>query len=479
VFAILAILVVAGWIWLALNPLFPSPKTGNLHASASRDLSIGAGQATLAVQLEARINDNATKTSSGQPGPPTLSARITPTETGSVEGVRLLLAPGDATGPSSAVLETQPGRLDWTMPCPDGQGKPCRQLVVLIVEAPPSTTERKLRLTVDGDLRYPTYTPTPGWSSFDLDLRSVGPQAGMGANPVADAGGTVELAMDRPVISVPVHVEYGAAPSADHGPPPAALRLALEAVRLTETAPAGFDAPEPVRATVFGADGTVVARLGVRPGEAPTLSVALGPCASGCAIDYRIAFEWMDRRPEADYRLTWGAGIIGLPADDRSPVSVSVRAGAPEVAALAGTALAPPPGAGRSRAQRLEVAVAGLPAAGVAPNPLHVQMLITATVDPAVEIGTDVVRIEPYPFEGRTGLAVPFNVEPGQAGAIVVNLEDGCTASRCDRWALQSSTVNRTGASPSDPLEVTWQLDVRAWHLLPDSTALTLSLEVQ
>jgi len=141
--AILAILVVAGGIWLTLNPPFASQKTGRLQASASRDLTFGAGQATLAIQLDAKVNDNATKTSSGQPGPPTLSARITPTETGSVEGVRLLLALGDASSASAVVQATQPGRLDWAMPCPDGQGKPCRQLVVLIVEAPPSTSERK------------------------------------------------------------------------------------------------------------------------------------------------------------------------------------------------------------------------------------------------------------------------------------------------------------------------------------------------
>ncbi len=475
----LAIIVVVGGIWLTLNPPFANPKTGRLQASASRDLTIGAGQTTLAVQLEARINDNATKTSGSQPGPPTLSAKITPTDTGSVEGVRLLLAPGDATGPSSAVHEIQPASLDWTMPCPDGQGKPCRQLVSLIVDAPPSSTERKLRLTVDGDLRYPTFSPTPGWSSFDLDLRPVGAQTGMGPTPVADAGGTVELAMDRPVVAVPVHVEYGAAPSTGHGPPPAALRLTLEAVRLTDTAPAGFDAPEPVRATLFASDGTVVARLGVRPGEAPILAVALGPCASGCVSDYRIAFEWMDRRPEADYRLTWRGEIVGLPADDRPAVPVAIRAGDPEVAALAGTAFAPLPDAGPFRGQRPVVGIGGLPPFGVASSPVHVQMLTTAAVDPAMEIGTGVVSIEPFATDGRGSLGVPFDVQPGGTGAIVLNGDDGCTASRCEHWILQSSIVNQTGAIASDRPEVTWQFEVRAWRLLPDPTPLALSLEVQ
>ena len=479
----LVILVILGGIWLTLNPPFRTPETGDLHSSASRDVTIGAGQATVAVQLAARINENAFPATNGQPGPPALSARIIPTETGSVEGVRLLLAPGDATSPASVVRETAPGRLDWTMPCLDGPRRPCRLLVVLIVEAPPSATDRKLRLSVEGDLRYPIYTPTPGWSSFDLDLRSVGPETGMGPNPVADASGTVELAVSKPVIAVPLHVEYGAAPPADQGAPPAALQLALETVRLTETAPAGLDAPEPVRATVFASDGTVVARLGVRPGDAPTLTVALGPCASGCATDYRIAFEWMDRRPDADYRLTWRAEIIGLPGKDRAAVPVAMRAGDPEVAELAATTVAPGPDGGPLRARRVDVEVRGLPPVGATPSPVHVQMLITSSVDPAIEIGTGVVSIQPFAVLGRGGLGVPFDVEPGQTGAIVLNLEDGCTTSRCDQWGFQSSIPIPidpvAGESPSDALDVTWQLEVRAWRLLPDAPPITLSLDVR
>jgi hypothetical protein len=477
---VLAILVAVGVIWFMLNPPFGSPETGKLHTSAARDLTVQAGQATLAIQLEARLNDNAMRSPNGQPGPPTLSAHLVPTPNGSVEGVRLLIAPGDVTSPSSSVRETAPGRLDWTMPCLDGPGRPCRQVVMLLVEAPPSATDRKLRLSVEGDLRYPNFVPTPGWSSFDLDLRSVGSQAGMGPNPVADAGGTVELAMGRPVVTVPVHVEYGAAPSSDAGPPPAMLRLALETVRLTETAPAGLDAPEPVRATVLAADGTVVGRLGVRPGEAPTLSVALDPCASGCGRDYRIAFEWMDRRPDADYRLTWRAEIIGMPADDRAAVSVAMRAGDPEVAEMAGTTLAPRSDAGPLRGQRLEVSIGGLPPVDVASSPVHVQLLVTASVDPAVAVGTDVVRIEPFAVEAAArSVDVPFDVVPGETGAIVVNLDDGCPASRCDRWALMSSIANPTGAVPSAQLDVTWQLEVRAWRLVPDAAPLTLSLDVR
>ena len=478
--AIVAVLFVAGLIWFSLNPPFASPKTGTLHSSASRDLSIGAGQATLAIRLEARINDNAMRSPSGQPSPPTLSAKVVSSPNGSLDGVRLSTAPGEATSPPSTVRATAPGRLDWTMPCPDGPGRPCRQVLLLVVEAPPSATERKLKLSVEGDLQYPTFVPTPGWSSFDLDLRPVGSQSGMGPSPVAEARGTVELAMSRPVVAVPVHVEYGAAPPPDQGPPPAALRLALETVRLTETAPAGLDAPESVRATVLAADGSVVGRLGVRPGEAAILSVALGPCASDCVRDYRIAFEWLDRRPEADYRLTWHAEVIGLPADDQSGVPVALVAGDPEVAELAGTTLAPRPDIGPLRAQRLDVGIGGLPPAGVAPSPVHVQLLVTATVDPAVEIGTDVVRIEPVPVEAQSGrLRIPFDVVPGQTGAIVVNLDDGCLASRCDRWVVVSSIMNPAGVAPSAQLEVTWQLEVRAWRLVPDPAPITLSLDVQ
>jgi hypothetical protein len=477
--AIFVVLVVAGVIWFSLNPPFASPKTGKLHASASRDLRIEAGQSTLAIRLDARLNDNAMRASGGQPGPPTLKASLIPTPSGSVEGVRLLLVPGDSTGPLSAVRETTPARLDWTMPCLDGPGRPCRQIILLLVEAPPSPTERKLRLAVEGELAYPTFTPTPGWSSFDLDLRSVGPQAGMGPNPAAEAGGTVELAMSRPVAAVPVHLEYGATASSDPGPPPAALRLALETVRSTDTAPAGLDAPEPVRATVFAADGAVVGRVGVRPGEGRTLAIALGACASSCVTDYRIAFEWMDRQPDADYRLTWRAEVIGLPADDRSPVAVAMREGDAEVAELAGTMLAPRPELAPLRGQRLDLAIGGLPPTGVASSPVHVQLLVTATIDPAVEIGTDVVTIEPFAVEGRGSIKIPFDVAPGKAGAIVLNLEDGCNGSRCDRWAFQSSIANTFGASPSAVPDVTWQLEVRAWRLVPDAAPITPSLDVR
>ena len=40
--AIVAILGTVGVIWLMINPPFASPKTGNLHTSATRDLTIKA-----------------------------------------------------------------------------------------------------------------------------------------------------------------------------------------------------------------------------------------------------------------------------------------------------------------------------------------------------------------------------------------------------------------------------------------------------
>jgi hypothetical protein len=477
--AILAVLGVVGVIWLTLNPPFASPKTGQLHATATHDLTIGAGQATLAVRLEAKLNDNAMRTPNGQPGPPMLNAKLSPTPTGSLDGVRLSLAPGDATGPSSVVRATVPGQLDWAMPCTEGVGRPCRQVVVLLIEAAPAATERKLRLSVQGDLQYPTFTPTPGWSSFDLDLRLIGAPAGMGPNPVADAGGTIDLSMSRPVIVVPVHVEAGAAPASATGLPPAALRLSLETKRVIETAPAGFDAPEPVRATVLAADGTIVARLGARPGEAPSLSFVPGLCDGACSLDYRIAFEWMDRQPDAEYRLSWHAEVTGLPADDRAAVPVALRAGDPEVAEVAGTTIAPGAGSGPLRAQRLDVSVGGLPPADVGATPVHVQMLVTGTVDAATEIGADTVHIEPYPVAGRGGLAVPFDIGAGQTGAVALNLEDGCLGTRCDQWALQSSMSVPFGANPSGLLEVTWQVEVRAWRLVPDEAPLALTLDVR
>ena len=68
--AIVAILFVVGLIWLTVNPPFATPTTGKLHASTARDVTIAAGQTTLAVQLEAKLNDNAMRMPNGQPGPP-------------------------------------------------------------------------------------------------------------------------------------------------------------------------------------------------------------------------------------------------------------------------------------------------------------------------------------------------------------------------------------------------------------------------
>ena len=60
-----------------------------------------------------------------------------------------------------------------------------------------------------------------------------------------------------------------------------------------------------------------------------------------------------------------------------------------------------------------------------------------------------------------------------------MNLEDGCAGNRCDQWALQSSIPTQFGASPNAGLQVTWQLDVRAWRLVPDTAAMTLALDVR
>ena len=76
-------------------------------------------------------------------------------------------------------------------------------------------------------------------------------------------------------------------------------------------------------------------------------------------------------------------------------------------------------------------------------------------------------------------LGVPFDVEPGQTGAIVMNLEDGCDGKLCDSWSLLSSIPTRYNASPSAALQVTWQLDVRAWRLVPDPAPMTLALDVR
>ena len=158
-----------------------------------------------------------------------------------------------------------------------------------------------------------------------------------------------------------------------------------------------------------------------------------------------------------------------------------LRAGEPVVAEPVATTLAPSPDAGPLRAQRLDVAVGGLPGGGgCQSSPVHVQLLITATVDPAIEIGTGVVRIEPLAVGGLGGLRIPFDVVPGGTGAIVVNLWGlAAPGNRCDQWALQSSIPTQIGASPNTGLEVTWQLEVRAWRLVPDPAPMTLALDVR
>jgi hypothetical protein len=489
-FAILGVLLLVGLIWFSLNPPFASPKTGALHAQASRDLRLAAGQTTLAIGLEARLNDNAMTPENSHPGPPSLRAMLVPTETGSLDGVRLRLAAGDATSAVPDVHESGGGVatgsggnadrpvIDWTITCPAATGQGCRQVVVLLVDAAPSATERRWRLDVQGDLQYPAYTPTPGWSSFDVDLRAIGPETGTGPSPLSEAAGTIDLTATQPVVVVPLHVENGAAAGQPGGPPPAALRLVIDAVRLTETPPAGLDAPEPVRATVLAADGSIVARQGVRPGAGGrVLSLPVAACTSGCAIDYRIAFEWMDVRPDADYRLTWRVEAIGLPADGRPPMTVAARAGAPEVAAVASVAV-PAAGLDPFVGQRVDVSVGGLPVVDGTMPPIHVQLRITATVDPAEEVGAGVVRIQPFANQGSGG-DVPFDVNPGGTGTIAINFGDRCAGGLCDHLVLQASTMGQTGASPSAPLGVTWRLEARAWRLVPDPAPMNLTLDVR
>jgi len=264
--AILGVLLMAAVIWFSFNPLFPSPETGELHASASRELRLEAGQTTLAITLEARLNENAVTPDSGRPDPPTLLAAIVPTDGSPLESVEFRIAPAEATSALNDLHETDPGRLRWTIDCPEGTRDGCRHRVVLLVEAKPSQVDRTWRLTVTGNMRYPTFVRTPGWSSFDLDLGSVGNEHGMGPSPLAEANGAVELTAEQPVVVVPLRLEHSG--TRERGNlPAAALRVAIDAVRLTETAPAGLDAPEPVRVTVLDSDGAVLAKQAIRPGQ--------------------------------------------------------------------------------------------------------------------------------------------------------------------------------------------------------------------
>jgi hypothetical protein len=485
---ILGVLVFAAIIWFSINPPFASPKTGSLHATATRDLRLGAGQTTLAIRLEARLNDNAIRTSSGAPDPPNLRATLIPTETGTLDGLKVRLAPGDTGRPLTGVRKTGIGRFDWPMACPDGTGPGCRQWVILLVQTPPSASERHWRLNVDGDLRYPAFTPTPGWSSFDLDLRSLGAEDGSGAASAGATEGAVELTGDRPVVVVPVHLDLGAAPGLRAGaspapgtnPPAGTLLLALDAARLTDTPPTGFDAPEPIRATVLAADGTVLARQGIRPGDGGrTLGLPIAACSAGCATDYRIAFEWMDRRPDADYRLTWRAEVMGLPAENRAGVSAALRTGDPEIVAPAGPPVALPEAGGSLRGQRFDLHIGGASGAGLPVAPVHIQLLVTATVDPSDEVGASATTIRPIPLLGGPGQNGPFDVLPGQSGSFVVNLEDSCKSALCDRWAMYAIHTPAPAASNSVAPEVSWKLEARAWRLVPDPAPISLSLEVQ
>jgi hypothetical protein len=68
-------------------------------------------------------------------------------------------------------------------------------------------------------------------------------------------------------------------------------------------------------------------------------------------------------------------------------------------------------------------------------------------------------------------------VDPGETGSIVVNLEDGCT-DRCDEWRLEADPENAVVASMGTPLGVTWQLQARAWRLVPGRDPIEVSMEL-
>jgi hypothetical protein len=489
---ILGVLLFALYLWLSINPPFATPKTGLLHASAARDVRLGAGQTTLAIRLDARLNENAMRTTSGRPALPTLVAEIAPTVDGQLDGMEMRLLAGETSQPVTGVRQTATSRVEWTMPCPRESGPACRQWVVLLIEAPASDAERRWRLTVDGDVRYPVFVPTPGWSSFDLDLRAVGAETGMVGSATERAAGTAELTDDRPVVVVPVHVERGGArdpggtnASGATAPPganaPAAvLWFTMATERLNVTAPTGFDAPEPVRATLLAADGTVVTRLGVRPGDGGrTFAVPLPACAATCTSDYRIAFEWMDRLPDAEYRLTWRAQVIGLPVQGRSPATVALRVGDQEIPTLAAVAIAPPGDAGPLRGQGIDVRIGEIEAEVSQAHPLHVQMLVTATVDPTDAVGTTATAIRPASVEGNQFLRVPFDLLPGETGSIVVNLGEGCPSGLCPTWGIHATPPTVSDPTSSIPFEVTWQVEVRAWRLVADATPLALTVATQ
>jgi hypothetical protein len=470
------LLLLVLFLYFVINPPFRTPETGRLSGSTTRDITLAAGHTTAAALLATTVNDNAFKSSSGKPSQPVMNVTIAALDGGPTAGLRLRLVPGEQGRALGDVQERSPMGAEWTMPCPDDRGgQGCHQRVVILVDGPPASSERRLRLSASAYMQYPAFTPTPGWSSIDVGLSPLGAETGQAAAPRASADGTVELSMDEPVALVPIDWSAGGPNgSAQTEPPGAVLRVAFDAEVVREGTPNGFDAPPPVRLTVLGKDGVIHGRQGVRPGQGGRiLGIPLAACAAGCATPYTLAFEWLDRSPGTAYRVTWHAEAIGLPQRDAATPEVTLSAEPVVLVRSVGAAQLPGRGADAPHALEVDVNLAGLPPDE--PGTLvHVQLLVSATVDETTEVGAGPDVITPYPAIGGPGVGVPFHVQPGETGSIVVNLEDRCGGARCDRWYLRAG-----GGSVSYPrpgLPVTWSFGARAWRLTGDVTPIPLTV---
>jgi hypothetical protein len=466
------------FVFFVINPPFKTPETGRLSGSASRDITLAPGEATVAALLETTVNDNAFDKPSGQPSDPAMKLSIAPRDGTPIEGVRIRLLPGEQGQALGEVREVAPHETDWTMPCSEEERKQgCRQRAVVLIEAPPSSSERRWRLSASAYMQYPAFTPTPGSSSIDVALSPLGRENGQGAAPQALASGTVELSMNAPVVVVPLEMSaVGANASSATDSPGAVLRVAFDADVVTEGGPNGLDAPPPVRLSILGGNGAILGRQGVRPGRGGrVLGIPVSGCAGQCPT--ALAFEWLDRRPETTYHVTWQAEAIGLPVRDAEPARVGLTAAPPVVATSVGAARFPFRDAEALQALEVAVNVAGLPQPGDGlGNLVHAQLLVTAAVDDSTEVGVGPTSITPYPaLGGVPGFSAPFHVRPGTSGSIVVNLDDGCDASLCDRWLLRTS--GGSTASPTQGLPVTWEFEVRAWRLTGDPAPIPVTLE--
>jgi hypothetical protein len=470
------LLIFGAFVFFVINPPFRTPETGKLSGSTNRDITLAAGHTTTAAVLVTSVNDNALKTSSGKPSAPLMKMSIASIDGGSTDGVRLRLSPLDGGRELGDLTEVSPRESAWTMPClNEGGDQACRQRVAALIDARASHVDRRLRLSASAYTQYPAFTPTPGWSSLDMGLSTLGREAGQAAVPHAEASGSVDLSMDDPVVVVPLDALTGGATASDgSGAPPAVLRVAVDAEAMTSGGPNGLDAPPPVRLVVLGPEGVIVGRQGLRPGQgARVIGLPLPACSADCAVPYTLAFEWTDRRPEATYRVSWQAEAVSLPVREGEPARVGLTAKPATTVASAGLAIAPADDGLVPHAFEVTIDIGGLPPTETA-DPVHVQMLVTATVDESSEVGTGATLITPYPTSGGSGMSVPFRVNPGETGSMVVNLDDSCPVARCDRWLLRSGSASR---SSSRPLPVTWRLEARVWRLTGDATPIPLALE--